>query len=1125
MKKNLILYICLFYLMPFALLAQTKSQTQIKIALVGELMPKQEVEKIESLLKTFPNTTYSVVSLKDLNQTKLKNFTHIWIHKTIVNTPTQDEVNSGKAITEFVKNGGNLFLSREAVTLLNIWQIEKQPFQVETDTVRDDGFGRPVGFHTFKSHPLFAGMNGGVYPSKAFEDHIVRKIGFFGNTIPITGKVAGIEWTYITFHENSKLLLEYKIGKGTVIAAGAFLDYEIPNFNSLQLNLFTQNVFRYTSGQITNQKKYYWEYDKQVVKEIPFKTLPQPLILSNKWNVPQLSIQLQREEATNDFVNLAGRRILIMGKERGGIEEIWVHPFMAIRDYQVEVLMKSGVRFRLNKLIPKITISPEMLIREYESGDLNLKEIITLSFDKPMAVMHYEWSGNQIDKIIIQQTSNLRFMWPYSETATRNIEYSWIPNINGMLISGQNGELSSITSFSSKPSKHFIDQSDSITGQSGNFKSFKTDKIQVKSAFVFNATDIKSQSLNVYFIAGSEGIPATMSLLKNQKSNFNELFLNANTYYKSLLKNYLVIQSPDSVFNEGYKWALLRTDQFLQETPGVGTSLMAGFGTTARGWDGNQKVNGRPGYAWYFGRDGQWSGLSIDAYGDFKMVKKELEVYNRWLDLSGKVYHELTSSGAVHYDAADASPLYLVLAAHYLKASGDLEFIKSIWPGLKKTYEYIMSTDTDGDGLIENTNVGHGWIEGGKLYGSHTEFYLAGCQAAAAEGMKYMALAMNEKDLASQYGLVAEKTKKIIDQTFWNSKTNFFNNGKMKDGSFMEDKTALAAVCVYLNAVTDPKKAFAVGSEFSGNAYTTDWGTRIISEFSPNYNAGAYHAGMVWPLFTGWVSLAEYSTGCYTSGFLHLMQNINIYHDWALGSIEETLNGKTYKPNGVCALQCWSETMILQTAIEGMLGLKTDALNNNLKLAPRFPWDWNKIQVSNIRMNQTLVDLKIEKSVLETTYLLTNKGKQVNISFTPAFPLFTEIQSVEMNGKSVSYTIRQQSESVELSINDFELKEGVSKLVVKHQGGKAILSPVVQALPGQENTGVKVISQKADGQRLRVLLNGKPDKAYLIHYYSVDPIKIIIGGRIIRREDAVTTIDVVMPSSKEKYVDTELIIK
>lgn len=1126
MKKNLSVYICLLFLLPYALFAQNKKDAKIRIALVGEFMPKQELEKIASLLKTFGNTTYSIVSIKDLNKSNLKNFTHIWFHKIAINEPTKSEINCEKAIVEFVKNGGNLFLSREAVLLLNTWKIEKQKLQVETDTVSDDGNGRPLGFHAFKSHPLFAGLNGGVYPNKALKDHIVRKIGFFGHSVPENGKVAGIEWTYITFHEDSKLLLEYKIGKGSIIAAGAFLDYSIPNFNSSQLNLFTHNVFLYTSGQLDQTKKYFWEYDQQVVKEISFRTNSQPLVSSGKWGIPNLSIQLQRKEATKNFVNLAGRRILIMGKERGGIDEIWVHPFMAMRDYQVEVMMKNGSKLRLNNLIPKITISPEMLIREYEIEDIKLKEIVTISFDKPMAVMHYEWSGNQIENIIIKQTSNLRYMWPYSEKATQNIECSWIPEINAMLISGQKGDISTLTSYSSIPSKHLITQSDSINGQPDNFTSFKTDKIQVNSAFVFDANHIPSQSLNVYFLAGSEGVAATMSLLKTQKTNFNELFLNASAYYKSLLKNYLVIESPDSAFNEGYKWALLRTDQFLQETPGVGTSLMAGFATTASGWNGNQKVSGRPGYAWYFGRDGQWSGMAIDAYGNFEMVKKELQMYDHYMDFTGKIYHELTSSGVVHYDAADASPLYIILAAHYLKASGDLGFIKAIWPGLKKTYQYILSTDTDGDGLIENTNVGHGWVEGGKLYGTHTEFYLAGCQAAAAEAIAYMATAMSDKDLALQSTQVAESTKHIIDHDFWNPSANFFYQGKMIDGSYMDDKTALAAVCVYLNAIIDAKKAFAVASEYAGNAFTTDWGVRIISEFNPKSNPGSYHEGLVWPLFTGWVSLAEYYTGSYTSGFLHLMQILNNYHDWALGSIPESLNGRIYRSGGVCALQCWSETMILQDAIEGMLGFRTDALLKELNLSPHFPWDWNNVHVSNIRMNKTLIDLKMDRSSQETKFYLTNKGKPSNIIFQPSFPLFTEVQSVEIDGKSVPFKINTQSESIELSINKkIELKEGKSTILIKHHGGKAVLSPFIQPKPGQENIGLKVLSQIADGQKLRSIINGKPGKTYQIKVFSAEPIKNVIGGKIINRKDATSIVEVTLPQSDEKYINFELIIE
>jgi len=388
-----------------------------------------------------------------------------------------------------------------------------------------------------------------------------------------------------------------------------------------------------------------------------------------------------------------------------------------------------------------------------------------------------------------------------------------------------------------------------------------------------------------------------------------------------------------------------------------------------------------------------------------------------------------------------------------------------------------------------------------------------------------MAEAMNNKDLALQAQKMAENTKNIIDTDFWSASKNFFPNGKMKDGSYMDDKTALASVCVYLNAITDTRKAFTVASEYSGNDYTTDWGVRIISEFNPKYNPGAYHAGMVWPLFTGWVSLSEYTTGCYTSGFLHLMQNMNNFRDGALGSIEETMNGQTYKPAGVCSLQCWSETLILQSAIEGMLGLKTDALNAKLKLAPRFPWNWNTVKVSNIRMGKTLVNLNVDKSNRETTYSLINNGKPVNISFSPAFPLFTDILTVELNGKTIPVETKNQSESIELILPEFELKAGENKVVIKHQGGKAILSPVYRPKIGQENSGLKVLSQKADGEKLKAMVSGKPGITYSLQVFSVEPIKNIIGGKLINRKDSITTIEITMPQSSNKYIDLELIIE
>ena len=66
----------------------------------------------------------------------------------------------------------------------------------------------------------------------------------------------------------------------------------------------------------------------------------------------------------------------------------------------------------------------------------------------------------------------------------------------------------------------------------------------------------------------------------------------------------------------------------------------------------------------------------------------------------------------------------------------------------------------------------------------------------------------------------------------------------------------------------------------AASGFTADWGCRIVEAGSPGYNPGGYHTGSVWPLFTGWVSLAEFSYGHYLQGFSHLMSKLLIHKYW-----------------------------------------------------------------------------------------------------------------------------------------------------------------------------------------------------------------------------------------------------
>lgn len=1124
--REIRIYLVFLLFTAFTVTASYGQSKPVKIGWIREGMPGKEAVAVDSFLSGQKSISFIPISLNELTDSFLKKngLNELWWIKDSEDI-TAAEKNAGMVINRFVSGGGHLLLSMEAVRFLNIWGIEKNPLEVREDTVIDEGFGRPRGFHSYHSHPIFQGLHGGAFTWKGKTDHVARAIGFFGQHLPDTtiAKVIGIGWSYITFHEDQKLVLEYKMGKGSIIAVGAYSYFSKPNFNTAQLYRFYTNMFNYWAHRIKGVVAQYWSFKKPAVIQADFHLPVMPLAAAGNWNLPELTLSLKRSKATKNFVDVSGRRMLLMGKEQAGIDEIWTHPFMAFRDIQAGIRLKGQDTVTwLQKLVPEITVSPEMLIRKYTIGADTLSEVITVDFDQPAGVLHFQWSGDHFSRLYIRYTSNLREMWPYSDSAAPVIQYQWSPRMNASVVRNGHEGVLSIFGFSDRPANYLEGPYNGFKMNGTFFEGIPTTLRQVNGIYDFEADKLKGK-LNVYLLAG-EGMDKTLQLYEKEIPLLNKLYKASSAYYKKLLKNQLMITTPDKEFNQGYRWAMVRSDQFLQTTPGVGTSMMAGFSTTATGWNGRQKVSGRPGYAWYFGRDGEWSGMALDAMGGFDKVKKVLAMFVKYQALDGKIFHELTSSGSVHYDAADATPLFILLAGHYLHYSGDISFIRSIWPSIEKAISYCYSTDTDHDGLIENTNVGHGWIEGGPLFGSHTEFYLAGCWAAALDAADFMAGHLQMPVLQKKYRKDSRKVKEIIDRDFWSSGQKSFYNGKMSDGTYMKDETVLTAVPILLNTVTDFKKASKTTESFAASNFSTDWGMRIIPEDNPKYNPYAYHAGMVWPLFTGYASLSEYKTDHYTNGFTHLMSNLLQYSKWSLGSIAETMSGSICKPAGVCSQQGWSETMVIQPAIEGMLGFLPDATQQQLSLTPCFPWNWKWVKVSHMRVGNTALDMNFHKDAHSFVYDFTAKGGVVSLEFNPVFAPGTVITNIRVNGRPIHYTTEMEDEGVKVIMQKLPIQNGM-KIIIEYSGGTGVL-PLINGLhPGASNAGAKIIQQHWQKDKGLVKLEGICGKRYQFKIFSTVPPKLITNGTSSKTGENTYLISTQIPDGKATYGSVEVALE
>jgi len=1083
-------------------------------------------------IKSFP-LTFSELGKKGIS---LKKADVIWFHRVDSSEFNDNEI-APKAVAnlkKYLSEGGNLFLSQDAFRYIEILGIEPRKPEVRYVNATDQGYGRKLGLHSFRSHPVFDGLNGGAYLFAPDRDIKVRQVGFFDRSYPFNGRVVAVDWVYILLKENSRLVVEYDYGKGKIFAVGAYMYFDQKSNYRDHLELFTNNIFHYLADKKFNPDIHYW--DQSVNHVFPFrsKSDPLPLNISEKWMPKDSPLTLENKLASGNFWDVAGERLVAMGKEKGGIDEIWAYPFMALRDYEVGIkFANQDTILWLNDQSSQIKVRPESFSREYKFENAGLAEIVVVSPDKPAAVVHYKYHGSSSAKLIVRFKSNLRYMWPYSEKVLGDINFAWDKGLNAFVIKDKSEDFVTVAGTNKLPNQQFIGPFDGFT-QEYNWVDGKyqkdtvfspqiTDKFQVDALQEFNLrTD---DNLDIMIAASGEGVDKTIEYYREVSENPLEVYNQSVKKNINLLTNQLTITTPDSLFNLGYRWAMVGADRFYVNIPGVGKSLVAGYQTTDEGWDGGHAVNGRPGYAWYFGRDGEWSGLALLDEGDFDKVRNVLETYQRFQDLNGKIYHELTTSGVVHYDAADATPLYLILAGKYLHHSGDVEFIRSNWNHIRRALDFCFSTDTDGDHLIENTLVGHGWEEGGGLFGTHSTLYLSSCWAEALEQSAFMAKAIGLEKEAEKYADESKTVCNIINTSFWNTDSNYFFHGKFKDGRFMNEVSIMPGIPLYFNQI-EKDKTVPVLRRFAGNDFTTNWGARIVEEKNPMFHPDGYHTGSVWPLFTGWTSLAEYRNGRPVQGYSHLINNLLGYKNWGLGFVDEVLNGSEYKPSGVCRHQCWSETMVLQPAIEGMLGLKIDALDNRIELSPDFTANWDKVSVQNIRMGNQWIDMVYRKEKDKISFRFSlhpvpgDTIRKPLINLMPNYPAGCSVSRVMLNGKIYALEGINTSKQILFALRDTATVE------IMQKGGIAVVPVVENPKPSDKPEGLRVISDEMNDQGYAVTLQGKSGESYEFRVWTDEnDITSVENAVIVSRQGKLTTINVDFPPADQKYTFKVVTIK
>ncbi len=580
---------------------------------------------------------------------------------------------------------------------------------------------------------------------------------------------------------------------------------------------------------------------------------------------------------------------------------------------------------------------------------------------------------------------------------------------------------------------------------------------------------------------GTTAETATREALTNKLAALNtgarDLYVKTANYYAHFFDSKLTADTPDNWLNMALKWAEISIDQ-VQVRHGEEVGLVAGFYSSGD--------SARPGFGWYFGRDTLYTLYAVNSYGDFRLTREALDFLMKRQREDGKMPHEWSQTADLvdwksfpyEYAAADATPLFIMAMEDYVAASGDLDYLKKNWGAVAKAWDFERTHDSDGDGIYDNSQ-GTGWVENWDPFPMpHQEIYLAALDQQASGAMGRLSALMGDSTLAEAARERADAVGAKIEQEYAGGMYAFSRN---TDGTLDKTATIYPAIA-WWDGHYSLKRTDSMFTRWDSHEFSTDWGARDVGEHEQIYDPISYHQGSVWPLFTGWASIADYRTGRTLSGYAHLMQNSDLTYQQDLGAVTELLSGAYFVPFGRSTThQMWSSAMVITPLARGLLGISRDATTRTLVIDPHLPAKWDHATLHNLAVGGQMVNLEMRRD-----------GGTLVVRMTPV--------TTTKSSQPIALSFKDGTKATTLPGGGAELKTPLPEIEVG--------IPTGLPLPGATTAQLKVLSENRDLRSITLQLEAQGGSTWDLPVRLNAP--LVVGPRM----DGATLVPSVGPSTQ-----------
>lgn len=802
-------------------------------------------------------------------------------------------------------------------------------------------------------------------------------------------------------------------------------------------------------------------------------------ILVFVFSAPVLSqdLELSRPARPWEFLSATGQRAGLFGNEAGDFEA-WIYPLKLFRNFHVR-FVTDGRRLPAETLVRTVSVCPESSTIVYSGDTFSVRETLFVPVSEPGALILFEVETSHPLEIEADLERDFQLEWPAALGGTYSF---WEPNLKAF--------------YFGEEQKKYVALIGSSTAAVGSQEYQTNYSASSESALRLGVTLNGKETKVIAMSASVSGRADAERAYKHLLADYPALMKESAQYYRDYLARTVAVNLPDSQLQQAYDWARVSLIQGFVTNPYLGTGLVAGYRTSG--------MTQRPGFAWYFGRDSFWSALALDAEGDFQTTRTALEFVAKYQRADGKIPHEIAQGAnfvnwftdyPYAYASADGTPLYIIATDDYVAESGDTAFAREKWESLEKAYHFLHST-YDAQGLPQNFGVGHGWVEGGPLLPIKTELYQSGLSTQALLSLSHLATAAGKVDVAKQLLEEFSRQRELVDRSFWSPESHTYAFALDGNNQQVVEPSVLATVLMWFD-ILDKHNAGRMLPQLAGPEHQTDWGMRIISSQSPKYDAGGYHFGSVWPLFTGWASVGEYRYHHDFPAYLNLRANALLALDGSLGHVTEVLSGDYYQGLSTSSPhQIWSAAMVVSPLLRGLFGIKTDAASRTLVFSPHVPAGWTSFALHRLRIGDTSLDLRYSRTADQITLEISSSGK-AELEFSPAVALRAQAITAELNGRRVAFQPETNDSDQHVTLRTPLIQgNNVVRIRVRDDFGLSYAS-VLPPL-GSRSQGFHILSESWSETRdvLTIEAAGVPRREYEITVWNPGQIASVEGADV-----------------------------